>query len=129
MTRVYHDKRFPAVEAQERKFPDDFLLVAECDTDNLGEVFFLTNHVNNAWWENEGVKKVVEGQVRSTSCGDVAVLTDGTVMACAAVGWKNIGNIANAPLTFKTGLFGAYDDEQELSETREQSGQTTAQVG
>lgn len=111
MAKVYHDKLFPAVEEQDRKFPEDFIEVAISDTDDLGEIFHLTNHIDKAWWLNEGVYLCNKSmQPRSTSVGDLVVLSNGDVYVCRAIGWSNIGNVDQSPLTFKTG-FGVLDGQ------------------
>ncbi len=92
----------------ERKFPDDFVEVAECDGNSLERAFFLTNHVHGAWWENEGVRKLIEQEVRSTSVGDVVVLDDGSAHVCRSMGWAKIGNINEGQIVFKSGM-GVFD--------------------
>lgn len=98
MSKVYHDKGFPAtmLKASERRFPDDFVEVAEVASEELGEVYALTNHIDQDWTLNEGVK--ANGPCRSTSMGDVVVLSDGTVHLCCAVGWQAVGKINGEPL-------------------------------
>lgn len=117
MSKVYHAKNLSfgldfginensalaVFENQERVFPEDFLEVAECDSDDLGEIFEITNHIEQAWWLNEGVRKTIDGQARSTSVGDVVVLSNGDAYVVAAVGWSAIGNINDIPLVFKAG--------------------------
>lgn len=105
MSKVYHDKQFPAIQTQERKFPDDFVEVAECATEDLCEIFQLTNHIDKAWWLNEGVLKTVDAQIRSTSVGDVVVLSEGTAYVCRTLGWTAIGKVSDSPLplVFTTG--------------------------
>jgi len=113
MSKVYHDKRFPVIESQERNFPDDFMEIAECDTEDLGEIFQLTNHNDKAWWLNEGVRKVGDAQFRSTSVGDVVVLSEGTAYVCRTLGWSVIGKVNDGPLplVFTTGM-GIFDEGQ-----------------
>ena len=102
MSKVYHSKHL-SLEKQDKTFPEDFLEVAECDSDDLGEIFEITNHIEQAWWLNEGVRKTIESQVRSTSVGDVIVLSNGSAYVVATIGWSAIGNINDIPLVFKTG--------------------------
>lgn len=113
MAEVFHDKVFDP-SWRNRTFPDDFVKVAETETDDLEDVFYLTNHVNCAWWENEGVRRIGP-ECRSTSSGDVVVLKDGTVMVCRTIGWANVGNVKDAPLTFQTGI-GIHGDEEQQRE-------------
>lgn len=107
MAQVFHDKDFNPVQTRDRVFPDDFLLVANVDTDNLEDVFRLTNHIDSAWWTNPGVHHLVES--RSTSTGDVVVQSDGTVFVVRSMGWSKVGQVLDQPLSFKTG-FGIFDD-------------------
>jgi len=55
MIRVYHDTMFPTtlIKTTERRFPDDFVEVAQVDTNQLGEVYALTNHIDQDWALNE----------------------------------------------------------------------------
>lgn len=108
MAQVFHDKDFNPVQTRDRVFPDDFMLVAEVDTDKLEDVFCLTNHIDSAWWNNPGVKHFVES--RSTSTGDVVVQSDGTVFVVRTMGWTKVGNVQDQPLSFQTG-FGIFNDK------------------
>lgn len=107
MSKVYHDKRFPAIGRDTRSFPEDFVEVAELATEDLGEIFQLTNHIDQDWSLNEGVRKIVDGPVRSTSVGDVVALSSGAVLLCRTLGWKEVGKVNGGPLplTFTTGMF------------------------
>ena len=58
----------------EAVWPDEFQAVAVIGgIEDVGEAFQLTNHIDSAWWENEGVTRI-GGETRSTSVGDVVVL-------------------------------------------------------
>jgi hypothetical protein len=105
MSKVYHDKGFPMtmLKKSERRFPDDFVEVAEVASEQLGEVYALTNHIDQDWTLNEGVTKKAEGPVRSTSMGDLVAQADGTVSLCCAVGWEVVGNSNNGPFVFPSG--------------------------
>jgi hypothetical protein len=65
---------------------DDYQLVAEVECDNFGDVFYLTNHVHQEWWKNEGVTLIKES--RSTSVGDIVVDENDNIHLCASMGWK-----------------------------------------
>lgn len=71
--------------------------------DDYQSVAGLMNHIDQDWTLNEGVRKSSEGPVRSTSTGDVVVLSDGSVNLCCAVGWKAVGSVNDAPLVFTSG--------------------------
>jgi hypothetical protein len=108
MSKIFHDNQFPLALAstQERIFPEEFTEVAECDSEELDEIFQLTNHIDQSWWKNKGVKKLVQTEVRSTSVGDVVVLSNGTVWVCRSFGWDIVGNINESNLIrFTSGIF------------------------
>lgn len=75
-------------------FPEGFEQVATVETPDtglrgggdLGNVFYLTNHVTHEWWLNEGVTLIKES--RSTSVGDVVVDAAGNRFLCAKMGWR-----------------------------------------
>lgn len=74
-------------------FPDEYHLVAQVDSDDLGVAFKLTNHIDSDWWNNE---KVVcfNKKSRSTSIGDAAILVTATGSSnwlCAGEGWEPLG--------------------------------------
>tara|TARA_B100000683_G_scaffold266450_1_gene298715 strand:+ start:149 stop:523 length:375 start_codon:yes stop_codon:yes gene_type:complete len=80
--------------------PPVYAHVADVDLpDHLhAQVFPLTNSIDGPWWENEGVTpnfdspafREIEGRkgTRSTSVGDVILLSDGRWLRCASFGWK-----------------------------------------
>ena len=93
MMKVYHfDMReHPGASFGEYpNWPEDYELVADVDTDSLGEVFRLTNSIDHPWMGNAEVYSY-RATCRSTSVGDVVVTEDGKVMRCEHVGWKKIG--------------------------------------
>lgn len=90
--------KFKVYHAKEPNFRDDdegliefnednFELVAEveCPADQYGDVFRLTNHIDEAWWENPEVTCIK--QSRSTSVGDMMVAADGVRFRCMGIGW------------------------------------------
>lgn len=110
MSQVFHDRDFNPVETRKRVFPDDFVLVAEVNSDSLEEIYRLTNHIDEAWWDNPGVKRIPENPVRSTSTGDLVILSDGRMFVCCTIGWSQIGtmkygNISANRVSFQVGLF------------------------
>ena len=67
-------------------WPDEFQAVAVIGgIEDVGEAFQLTNHIDSAWWENEGVTRI-GGETRSTSVGDVVVLNGEAFMV---KGWAS----------------------------------------
>jgi len=87
--KVYHADHPTFGLGKVQEFPKDFTHVANVDTNNLSDVFRLTNHIDGAWWENEGVEFIQ--QSRSTSVGDV-VEHDGKFYRCEIFGWTEFTN-------------------------------------
>ena len=70
---------------------DHYRVVAFVATGDLEEAFRLTNSVDAPWYEGE-VRSLV-GPARSTSVGDVVVLTDENgqrAFRCDQVGWTQL---------------------------------------
>ena len=60
------------------------------DRMKMEEAFKLTNSINDAWWNNEGVTKMFNGGAcRSTSMGDM-VLIGNTKYKCEIGGWSEV---------------------------------------
>ena len=59
------------------------------DMEKCEKAFMLTNSINDAWWNNEEVTKMVTGACRSTSTGDM-VLIGTKKYLCEPVGWKEV---------------------------------------
>ena len=58
------------------------------DMKKCEKAFMLTNSINDAWWNNEGVTKLFGGDAcRSTSTGDM-VLIGTKKYKCAFIGWE-----------------------------------------
>ena len=76
---------------------DKYVKVADVDIEDAdhARVFELTNNITHAWTENPEVAvadSVVErGGCRSTSVGDVIILSDGKILQCMSSGWDVIG--------------------------------------
>lgn len=90
---IYHqiDPTFRAGESGE------IVKVATLETDRplpaaLAEAFRATNHIDEPWWEVGNKDLQPEpGQHRSTSVGDIAVVTDResrTTWQCGRIGWQ-----------------------------------------
>ncbi len=106
--RVYRDGAYAKDENgnpiwEDRKGnPPVFHHVADVDLPDEAhaQVFPLTNSIDGPWWENDGVTAnfdspaffEVEGRkgTRSTSVGDVILLSDGRWLQCVSVGWVEI---------------------------------------
>lgn len=107
---VLDEKGNPVVDAKGTALVEDrygnppvYSHVADVDLpdDMHAEVFPLTNSIDGPWWENEGVTANFDSPAffeveehpgvkgtRSTSVGDVILLSDGRWLRCASVGWK-----------------------------------------
>lgn len=86
--KVYHDKNPTFGYGDAHEFNDEnFELVAEveCDADNYGDVFRLTNTIDWPWWDNKEVTCIKKA--RSFSVGDVIVGDDGVQRRCESAGW------------------------------------------
>ena len=60
------------------------------DIGKCEKAFMLTNSINDAWWNNEGVTKMFDGGAcRSTSMGDM-VLIGNTKYKCEIGGWSEV---------------------------------------
>tara|TARA_Y100000996_G_scaffold307218_1_gene243993 strand:+ start:147 stop:464 length:318 start_codon:yes stop_codon:yes gene_type:complete len=60
------------------------------DREKCEKAFMLTNSIDDAWWNNEEVTPIFDGNgCRSTSSGDY-VLVGNTKYLCAPVGWEKI---------------------------------------
>ena len=60
------------------------------DVDKCEKAFMLTNNIDDAWWNNEGVTKMFGGATcRSTMTGDT-VLIGTKKYVCEPVGWKEV---------------------------------------
>ena len=60
------------------------------DMKKCEKAFMLTNSINDAWWNNEGVTKLFGGNAcRSTSTGDMVLVGTKKYM-CDHVGWKEV---------------------------------------
>ena len=60
------------------------------DMEKCEKAFMMTNSINDAWWNNEGVTKLFGGGAcRSTSAGDM-ILIGTKKYKCETVGWKEV---------------------------------------
>lgn len=102
MIKVLHSTTFPAPA----RWPDDYKLVAEVDTDDKDVAFEKTNHTDHDWTSNPGVTPITDGvtnvfhQHRSTSVGDVMQLETGRLWRVENIGWLQLadGSEPNEPV-------------------------------
>jgi len=87
MSKVFHAIRPNFGLGENPNWPEGYELVAEVDSDDVDDAFRLTNHIDVAWYENEGV--TVHKQARSTSVGDIIENNDG-IFRCMPVGWEKL---------------------------------------
>lgn len=89
--KVYHAIKPTWGHGPMPAWPDGYELVAVvrgCAA--IDDAFRLTNHIDCAWWKNDGVELVGPPAHRSTSVGDVVVDAAGKVWRCEMVGWVEI---------------------------------------
>ena len=64
---------------------------AGTDMKKLETAFMKTNSINNGWWTNEGIYKMFDGATcRSTSVGDMVLLSSGKKYKCEMAGWSEV---------------------------------------
>ena len=64
---------------------------AGTDMKKLETAFMKTNSINSAWWTNEGITKMFgEATCRSTSVGDMVLLSSGKKYKCEMAGWSEV---------------------------------------
>jgi len=95
MIKVYHTTNWAinsnlhfAEKGTYKPVKSNYKLVAEVVGNDLGVAFQKTNHIDTAWWENDGVYKVEES--RSTSVGDLMEMEDGTLIMVAGIGFDEV---------------------------------------
>lgn len=90
MLQVWHaqERGVRFFEHDGSTFPADFIHVATVRTENLGEAFQLTNHIDAPWFDNADAFRFAQKGARSTSVGDVLVNEAGERWLVAGVGFK-----------------------------------------
>lgn len=95
MIKVYHTTNWAinsnlyfAEKGSYKPVKSNYKLVAEVVGNDLNVAFQKTNHIDVAWWENDGVYKVEES--RSTSVGDLMEKEDGTLIMVAGIGFDKV---------------------------------------
>ena len=64
---------------------------ADTDIKKLEAAFMKTNSINDGWWVNEGITKMFDGATwRSTSVGDMVLLSSGKKYKCEMAGWSEV---------------------------------------
>jgi hypothetical protein len=93
MIAVFHAKKPTFGFGPAGNFPGDFNHVADVDLPDEAhsDVFRLTNHIDQPWWENPRVELITES--RSTSVGDMIRLSDGRLLLCKNFGWSEVTNV------------------------------------
>ena len=107
MIMVYHAKREHFVEAQNLAYLAEeepvaakfvsmldvqgcYEYVASVESDDLDTAYRLTNHIDCAWWEQDGVARSHKVEkARSTSIGDLMVAPEG-IYAVMPFGFKKV---------------------------------------
>lgn len=89
-----------------KPFMSNYKHVANVEGEDKERAYMLTNHIDVAWWENEGVELVEES--RSTSVGDL-VDVDGVLWVCGGCGWEKVEWSSNDdPCEVHTDEWGSY---------------------
>lgn len=91
MIKVYHGKNFMNMSAGHAQWPEDYKLVATVDAPTREMAFEMTNHVEKDWAKNDGVT-AEPGLHRSSSVGDIMVLSNGEIHKVAPIGWTLINS-------------------------------------
>ena len=61
------------------------------EVSKLETAFMKTNSITDAWWNNEGITKMFGGETcRSTSVGDMVLLSSGKKYKCEMAGWSEV---------------------------------------
>ena len=88
MSKLYHFVD-PMGFIEAPPFPDGYKLVAEVESDDLEEIWCLTNNRDRHYWgDNEKVTALP--RQRSTCINDVVEKSDGTFWICATCGWEEL---------------------------------------
>ena len=66
---------------------ENYEKVAEVESENVDDVFRITNHIDSPWPKNPEVRWYKGGGCRSTSVGDVVIDGNGKRYLCEGVGW------------------------------------------
>jgi len=90
-----------------KPFKSNYKHVATVECEEFGETFSLTNHIEWAWWKNEGVELVEES--RSTSVGDLVEDEAGKLWLVAGVGFEVVEwSSDDDPCEVHTDEYGSY---------------------
>ena len=97
MMKVFHACKPTFGVTGHRSWPDEYELVAQVIAeDDPDTAFTLTQHLDDPWWEQSAVERVIDRDVRSTSVGDVVVLSDGRAMRVEDCGWHAVNGVIHA---------------------------------
>lgn len=98
MIQVFHHRGFNQFGKLEGWDWSKYQKVADVNIsdEDHAQVFRLTNNIEHSWIENEGVTPATENMqlgrgFRSTSVGDIIVLSTGKMLQCVSGGWNLIG--------------------------------------
>ncbi len=94
VARVFHAVTFiwPCPENPLAGALTAYALVAEVETTDVESAFDLTNHNDEDWTLNQGVRAFVES-CRSTSVGDVIVMPDDEAYLVLPVGFRRLSKL------------------------------------
>lgn len=94
MITVYHAKapRFSVPEGF-RFDRREFTKVAEVAVKNRDEAYYETQNIHQPWVENEVIAWHADGAQRSTSIGDVLVMTSGEAYVAVSFGFEPVETV------------------------------------
>lgn len=85
MATVWHKNKGKFDEIVEN-WPENYEVVATVESNDLGEIFYLTNTIDRPWWENA---RVNGKPARSTSVGDIVQIGN-KFFVCEMIGWREV---------------------------------------
>ena len=68
----------------------NYTLVAVVETEDISDVWKITNSITSHWSTNPEVKWSMGFENRSTSIGDVVSDDDGKFFRCGRIGWEQL---------------------------------------
>lgn len=90
--QVYHAVK-PTFGMTKPNFPTDYKKIAIVETNDLEDVFRITNHIDEDWRKNPEVLETIGDKFRSTSVGDVVVDEKGEAHYCDVIGWNKLDDL------------------------------------
>jgi len=84
-------KHFTAADALEAfKSDDGYTVVAVCKSNDLDDAYMLTQNIDTAWTNNDGISPI-GSNLRSSMVGDIFETPDGSLYIVDNIGFEKIG--------------------------------------